>query len=70
MAEFSAQIGAAHAPRVQVERMAAGLANLSLAISGLGVALVFAAGATEAVVALKSAGSFRHGETLLNGVAP
>jgi subfamily B ATP-binding cassette protein MsbA len=49
MAEFSAQIGAAHAPRVQVERMAAALANVSLAISGLGVALVFAAGAAEAV---------------------
>lgn len=48
IAEFAAQIGAAHNPRVQVERMAAALANLSLAISGLGVALVFAAGALEA----------------------
>jgi ABC-type multidrug transport system fused ATPase/permease subunit len=57
IAEFAAQIGAAHNPRVQVERMAAALANLSLAISGLGVALVFAAGALEAAQGRQSPGA-------------
>ncbi|HZU35702.1 MAG TPA: ABC transporter ATP-binding protein, partial [Gemmataceae bacterium] len=49
MAEFAAQIEAAHEPRVRVERMSAALSNLSLAISGVGTALVFAVGALQVV---------------------
>jgi subfamily B ATP-binding cassette protein MsbA len=49
MAQFAAQIDAAHQPRVRVERMSAALSNLSLAASGIGTAAVFAAGALEVV---------------------
>jgi ABC-type multidrug transport system fused ATPase/permease subunit len=49
MTEFAAQIDAAHAPRVRVERLNAALATLSLAVSGVGTALVFAVGALLAV---------------------
>jgi subfamily B ATP-binding cassette protein MsbA len=49
VAEFAGRIDAAHGPRVRVERMSAALSNLSLAVSGVGAALVFAVGAFEAV---------------------
>jgi ABC-type multidrug transport system fused ATPase/permease subunit len=49
MTAFAAQIDAAHGPRLQVERMSAALANVSLAASGIGTALVFAVGAFEAL---------------------
>jgi ATP-binding cassette, subfamily B, bacterial MsbA len=47
--EFAAQIDAAHEPRVRVERLNAALSTLSVAISGIGAALVFAVGALLAV---------------------
>jgi ABC-type multidrug transport system fused ATPase/permease subunit len=56
MAEFSARIGAAHRPRVQLERMTSALANLSLAIGGVGTALVFAVGTLEAAAGRLSPG--------------
>jgi subfamily B ATP-binding cassette protein MsbA len=49
MASFAAQIDAAHESRVRLERMSADLNNPSLALSGVGVALVFAVAALEAV---------------------
>jgi subfamily B ATP-binding cassette protein MsbA len=45
MSEFAAQIDAAHAPRVRVERLNAALSTLTLAVSGVGSTLVFAAAA-------------------------
>ena len=48
MDAFAAQIDAAHHSRMHLERMNAALSNLSLALSGVGVALVFAVGALEA----------------------
>ena len=47
MAEFAAQIDAAHGPRLRVERMSAAFSNVSLATSGIGASLVFAVGAFE-----------------------
>jgi subfamily B ATP-binding cassette protein MsbA len=49
MASFAAQIDAAHESRVRLERRNAALSNLSLALSGLGVSLVFAVAAVEAI---------------------
>src|SRR5262249_35742952 len=48
-AEVAAQIDAAHAPRVQVGRMGAAFSVLTVATSGVGASLVFAAGAVEAL---------------------
>src|SRR5262249_16957473 len=47
MAEFAAQIDAAHGPRLHVERMSAAFSNVSLATSGIAASLVFAVGAFE-----------------------
>jgi len=49
MAGFAAQIGAAHRPRLQVGLLGAALSNLSAAAACIGTALVFAAGALEAI---------------------
>ncbi len=56
MNEFAAQIAAAHEPRVRVERLNAALSTLSLAVSGVGTALVFAVGALLAVRGALTAG--------------
>jgi ATP-binding cassette, subfamily B, bacterial MsbA len=56
VAQFAAQIGAAHGPRVQVGRMGAAFSSLTLAISGVGASVVFAAGAFEALRGRMSAG--------------
>jgi subfamily B ATP-binding cassette protein MsbA len=47
IAEFSAQIEAAHEPRVQVGRMGAAFSNLTLATSAVGGVVVFTVGAFE-----------------------
>jgi subfamily B ATP-binding cassette protein MsbA len=64
MAEFAARLGAAHGPRVQTERHAAALANLSLGLGGVGAALVFAVGAWEASQGRLSAGGVVAAEAL------
>ncbi len=64
MAEFAAQLGAAHRPRVQAERHSAALANLSLAVGGVGAALVFAVGAWEASEGRLSAGGVVAAEAM------
>lgn len=47
IADFSAQIDAAHQPRVQVGWMGAAFSSLTLATSGIGAAVIFAVGAWE-----------------------
>ncbi|MDB5350181.1 MAG: putative transporter ATP-binding protein [Planctomycetota bacterium] len=47
IAEFAGWIGAAHAPRVRLGRLGAAFSNLSVALGGIGSALVFAVGAIE-----------------------
>lgn len=47
MAGFAAQIEAAHQPRLRVGLLGAALSNLSTTAAGIGVSLVFAAGALE-----------------------
>lgn len=47
IAEFAAQLDDAHAPRVLESRLGAAFSNISIAIGGMGTALVFAAGAWE-----------------------
>jgi ABC-type multidrug transport system fused ATPase/permease subunit len=64
MDEFAAQLGAAHAPRVQAERRAAALTNLSLAAGGAGAALVFAVGAWEASAGRLSPGGVVAAEAM------
>ena len=49
MAAFAGQIHAAHGPRLQVERLGAAFANLTLAVSGIGTSVVFAVGALQAL---------------------
>jgi ABC-type multidrug transport system fused ATPase/permease subunit len=45
IAEFAAQLDDAHVPRVLESRLGAAFSNISIAIGGVGTALVFAAGA-------------------------
>jgi ABC-type multidrug transport system fused ATPase/permease subunit len=47
IAEFAAQIQAAHGPRVHVENLAAAFSSLSVAAGGIGAALIFTVGALE-----------------------
>jgi ABC-type multidrug transport system fused ATPase/permease subunit len=47
IAEFAAQLDDAHVPRVKETRLGAAFSNFSVLISGIGTALVFAAGAVE-----------------------
>ena len=47
IAEFAAQLDDAHVPRVRESQLGAAFSNLSLLIGGVGMALVFAAGALE-----------------------
>jgi ABC-type multidrug transport system fused ATPase/permease subunit len=58
MAAFSAQIDAAHQPRLKVERMNAAFAQLSLATSGIGAAVVL----SERVSAVRVVRSFAQEE--------
>jgi ABC-type multidrug transport system fused ATPase/permease subunit len=47
IADFAAQLDDAHVPRVLESRFGAAFSNISIAIGGVGTALVFAAGAWE-----------------------
>jgi ABC-type multidrug transport system fused ATPase/permease subunit len=47
IAEFAAQIQAAHGPRVRVENLAAAFSSLSVAAGGIGATLIFTVGALE-----------------------
>jgi len=47
MADFHAQIQAAHGPRLNLERLSAAFSSLSVATSGIGTCLVFSLGAFE-----------------------
>ncbi len=47
MAEFAAQLSAAHEPRVRVGRLGAAFANVTAALSGAGAVLVFAVAAVH-----------------------
>ena len=47
IADFAAQLDDAHVPRVQESQFGAAFSNISVAIGGVGTALVFAAGAWE-----------------------
>jgi subfamily B ATP-binding cassette protein MsbA len=47
VADFAAQLGDVHVPRVHESRLIAAFANLSGAISGIGISAVFAVGALE-----------------------
>lgn len=60
IARFSAQIGAAHEARLQLERMTSAFSNVNLVLSGVGSALVFAVAALEA-----SVGRMTPGEVVL-----
>ncbi len=56
MIEFAARIDAVHGPRLRAERLSAAFANLSLAVGGIGTALVFTVGAWQVLAGRMTTG--------------
>jgi ABC-type multidrug transport system fused ATPase/permease subunit len=63
-ADFAGQMEAAHGPRVRVGRAGAAFSSLSNALSGVGTAAVFAAGASEVLAGRMTPGEIVSAATL------